>query len=134
MTSKELTQIYYINREIKTWQKELDRLRNQSMVKGQQLTGMPHGTGGSDSTAKIAIEISTYEKLIKDAQYRAAVARAKIMAFINIIDDSFTRQLIFLRDISCLPWDIVAAEMGGDNTADGVRMFHKRFLKKLDKK
>lgn len=131
MTAKELTQIYYINKEIKMWRRELDRLRSKSLLKGQKITGMPHGSGGSDTTAQIAIEIADYENLIADAEYRAAVARNKIMNYINEIDDSFTRQIIFLRDVSCLPWDVVAAEIGGDNTADGVRMFHKRYLEKL---
>ena len=54
------------------------------------------------------------------------------MQYINSIDDSYLRQVIFLRDISLLPWETVAAEMGGDNTADGMRMFYKRFLEKLD--
>ncbi len=134
MTSKELRQIYYLNREKKLYEKELKKLRSKSIIKGQQLTGMPRGSGSSDPTGRNAVEIAKYEKLLEEVEYRTTVQINKIMQYIQTIDDSYLRQVIFLRDISCLPWDTVAAEMGGDNTADGMRMFYKRFLEKLDKK
>lgn len=132
MTSKELRQIYYLNREKRLYEKELRKLRNRSIIKGQQLSGMPRGSSSGDPTSRNAVELAEYEKLIEEIEYKITVQINKIMQYINSIDDSYLRQVIFLRDISLLPWETVAAEMGGDNTADGMRMFYKRFLEKLD--
>jgi len=50
--------------------------------------------------------------------------------YIDNIDDSLVRQIITLRYVNGLTWQQVAASIGGDNTADSVRMMHDRFLKK----
>lgn len=130
MTLEEVKQVYYINEEIKRWEKELNKIRNKSYVKGQQLTGLPRASGAGDKTAERAMLEREYEELIKDAQYRAIGARNHIMRYINTIDDSLMRQIIFYRHIALLPWSVVANEVGGDNTADSVRMLHNRFFAK----
>ena len=56
MTREELKQIYYINKEIKMWQRELDRLQCKSLIGSQSLDGMPKGSGTSDKVANLAIE------------------------------------------------------------------------------
>ena len=91
---------------------------------------MPMAAGNGDKTSDRAIEELKYERLIEEAQYRVVIEKNKIMQFINTIDDSIMRQIIFYRHVSLLPWRIVAREVGGDNTQDSVRMLHKRFFEK----
>lgn len=52
----------------------------------------------------------------------------EINKYIDRIDDSLIRQIIMLRYINGLTWEQVAEQVGGNNTADGVRMIHNRFL------
>lgn len=47
---------------------------------------------------------------------------------IENIGDSLIRQIITLRYVNGLTWDQVAAHIGGNNTADSVRMMCNRFL------
>ena len=65
VTKEELKQIYYINKEIKMWQKELDRLECKSLVKGQEITDMPFGSGTSDKVADLAIEKADIRLIIE---------------------------------------------------------------------
>lgn len=51
--------------------------------------------------------------------------------FIEGIEDSLIRQIISLRYINGLTWEDVANSIGGNNTADSVRMLCNRFLDKL---
>lgn len=48
--------------------------------------------------------------------------------FIESIEDSLVRQIISLRYINGLTWEEVATNIGGNNTADSVRMLCNRFL------
>ena len=50
--------------------------------------------------------------------------------YINDIDDSLVRQIFTLRYINGLEWRQVAVSIGGNNTADSVRMIHNRFLER----
>jgi len=128
LKKSEVKQIYYINKEIEMWRKELAQARSQSRVMGQQITDMPHASGISDKTADIAVQEVEYEQLIEELEYNAFIMKNKIMRYITSIDDSVVRQIIFHRYISLLPWKIVACEVGGDNTADSVRMIDKRYF------
>ena len=53
----------------------------------------------------------------------------EINEYVESIDDSLIRQIITLRHINGFTWEQVAAHIGGNNTADGVRMIHDRFLR-----
>lgn len=130
MTKEELKQIYYINREIKMWQKELDKLECRSLAKGQVITGMPFNTGTSDPTFEIVAEKDRYRKVIDGLLARLQIERSRIIEYIEGIDDSLVRQIIFLRSVSCMSWNQVANEIGGTNTEDGVRKIYDRYLSK----
>ena len=54
---------------------------------------------------------------------------AEINRYVENIDDSLIRQIIILRHVNGLTWEQVAASIGGNNTADSVRMMHDRFLR-----
>lgn len=130
MTKEELSQIYYLNKEIRMWQKELERLECQSLLKGQQLTGMPGISGNGDGTGELAVKKADIRCIIEGRLKEIQLQREKIIEYINSIDDSFMRQIIFYRNVSCMSWRQVAAEIGGNNTEDGIRMLYNRFVKK----
>lgn len=128
MTKEELKQIYYINGEIKMWQRELERLQCKSLVKGQEITDMPRGSGISDKVADLAIERTEVEVIINGKLAEIQVQRKKIMDYINGIDDSLLRQIMFFRNVSCMSWNQVAKELG--STENCVKQIYSRHFRK----
>ena len=130
MTIEELKQIYYINGEIKMWQRELERLQCKSLVKGQEITDMPRGSGTSDKVADLAIEMVEVETSIKGKLAEIQLQRKKVLNYIEDIPDSTTRQIVYLYCVSNLNWHQVSREMGEGYSADGVKQTYYRHLKK----
>ena len=128
MTKEELKQIYYLNKEIKMWQRELDAIECKSLIKGQVLTGMPFGSGVSDPTFNIVAEREKYRKIIEGKLAEVQVLRRKIIEYIDSIDDSLLRQIMFLRNVSCMTWGQVATEL--NTTVDSVKLKYSRHFKK----
>ena len=134
MTKEELKQIYYLNQEVKMWQRELERLQCKSLVKGQEITGMPFLTGTSDKVGDMVSTMVDIERIIQGKLAEIQLQRKKIIEYIDSIEDSLLRQIMFLRNVSCMNWNQVANELGGYNTEDGVRKIYERFLKKGEMK
>lgn len=130
ITKEELSQIYYLNKEVKMWQKELNRLKCQSLLKGQQLTGMPSASGTKDKVGDFATRKADIELIIEGKLKEIQIQREKIIESINNIEDSLIRQIVFYRNVSCMSWKQVALEIGGNNTENSVRMAYNRFIEK----
>lgn len=142
MTKRELSQIYYLNREIEMQQRQIDDL--EAHLQGLKLATTVSGSnpefpftkqifrvGGATMNGRY---VETYEKiielraLIRINQERCTREYNRLIQEINSISDSLMRQILTYRYISCFPWVQVAAHIGGGNTADSVRKAHDRFL------
>lgn len=134
MTKKELNQLHYLNREIKMLNLRLKELRNSSVVKGQEITGMPCGSGKSDNAADMAVNIVELERLIELKREQCEIELVRLTRYINSIKDSYIRQILTYRYIYSYTWNRIAYEIGGNNAPDGIRKTHDRFLKKSSKK
>lgn len=130
MTKNDLKQIYYINKEIKMWQRELDRLQCKSLVGSPQITGMPIGRGISDKVGDTASEIAEIKTIINGKLAEIQLQRKKIIEYINSIDDSIARQIVFLYCVSNFNFYQIAKELGEGYTYDSVRQIYYRRLKK----
>lgn len=109
------------------WQKELDRLQCKSLVGSQNLDGMPKGSSTSDVVANLVIEKEEIREIINGKLTEIQVQRKKIMNYINNIDDSLLRQIIYLRNVSCMNWVQVAREL---NITEGcAKMTYYRHFK-----
>ena len=129
MTKAELEQIYYLNRELKLWETELERVRCKSLV-GSPLPGNSHGSGVSDKVADRAERIIELENRIIAKRDEIQRLRDEAVAYIESISDSLTRQIIYYRCVSLMSWRRVAYEVGGYNTAESVRKIYDRFFEK----
>ena len=130
MTKSDLEQIYYLNRELKMWETELERVRCKSLV-GSPLPGNSHGSGVSDKVADRAERIIELENRIIAKRDEIQRLRDEAVEYIYSIPDSLTRQIIYYRCVSLMNWRRVAYEVGGNNTPDGVRMIYNRFMERI---
>lgn len=136
MDRQKLSQLKYLKNEIKLLQERVDSIETRTTsdsVKASQ-TEWPY----IEYTAKIeGINTQEYDKKLRRLQREMNRRVGELMdlveeieEYIQNIDDSLTRQIISLRYINGLPWEQVAASIGGGNTADSVRMICNRHLDK----
>ena len=130
MELKDVQQVYFISKEIAMYERELEKIKAAVGTRSPEMSDMPKGNTQKNMVEEYSVNIKYYEEMIEKAKARAEVEKIKIMEYVESIDDSLMRQIIFYRHILLLPWGIVAREIGGRNTADGLRMIHKRFFRK----
>lgn len=129
MTTKELSQLYYLNREIEQEKTRIRELEDAATNTAAKITGLPHTGSISDNTA-IAAQIADCRTIVEAKQQAAVAEYNRLCRYIAGIDDSLMRQIISLRFINGLSWRQVAFHVGGGNTEDGVRIALARFLAK----
>lgn len=129
MTLKELSQLYYLNREIEMDKKRLLELEAEAVSISPSLSGMPRSPGVSDKVGRYAAEIADLKGIIEAKHKQCLYERSRIERYISSLDDSLLRQIFTYRFVNGLPWEQVAACVGGGNSAGSVRMACYRYLK-----
>jgi len=130
MTTKELSQLYWLNREIERDKAALNALYSKAASSVGAITGMPHAFEVSDKVGEYAAEIADLRGIIEANIQRCFYELNRLNRYIASVDDSLLRQILSLRFVSGLPWQQVAASVGGNNTSDSVRKACNRFLEK----
>ncbi len=129
MTKNELEQIYYLNRELKMWERELAELKAQSLVRSPQLSAV-RSQNISDKVGDRAQKKADLEAFIKAKKDELQDARDKALRYIADIPDSLTRMIIYYHCVSLMSWRRVAYEVGGANTEESVRKIYTRFFER----
>lgn len=129
MSREELSQIYYINKEITMWENELNALREKSLMRSKEITGMPFANTNetSDPTASIAIRIRDIELIIVGKRTELLIQQERITKFIMDIEDSYIRQIIKYRCVDCMKWQDIADKL--HTTENAAKQMFSRFLK-----
>jgi len=130
MTLKELSQLYYLNREIEMDLRRLHALEMRAVPGAQAITGLPHGNGVTDIVGDCAADIADLRGIIEAKQRQCLYERNRLERYLASIPDSLLRQIFTYRFVNGLPWGQVAACIGGGNTGDGCRMAVKRYLQR----
>jgi len=134
MTLKELSQLYYLNREIERDKERLKELRSSCTKITARYSDMPKGKSDThDPMAQKVVDIVDLEKKLNRNIEKRYQEENKIMNFIDSIDDCFLRLIFKLRFIDGKPWNVVAWQVGGGNTSDTVRNGCYRYLTRLKK-
>lgn len=128
MTKKELSQLYWLKREIEEDRRRLDELEAiAASPASPKYDGMPHMPGAGDGMARMAAEIADLKAIISAKRQQCIHERNRLERYISSISDSLTRQIFTYRFVKGLSWHQAAARVGG-NTADSVRMRVNRYL------
>lgn len=133
MTVQELSQLYYLNREIELDQRRLQELEAHAYAPtGANLTGMPRNPSVNRNMEKYAAEIVDLKAIIAAKQLQCIHERNRLERYIADVEDSLTRWILTLRFINGLPWEQVALHIGGGNTTEGVKKRCYRYLKSTE--
>nr|DAI94457.1 MAG TPA: Protein of unknown function (DUF1492) [Caudoviricetes sp.] len=130
MTLKELSQLYYLDREIKLDRERLAELRSDLMnPKSPSYDGMPKSPNPDPAMERCVAEITDLEAIIQAKIEQRIYERARLERYISDIPDSLTRQIFTLRFIEGLTWEDVAAKAGGNNTAKNCSNICYRYIR-----
>lgn len=131
MTIKELSKLYWLNREIERDAARLEELYTKAISTSSHITGMPHVPGITDKVGKYAGEIADLRGIIEANIQRCFYELNRLNRYIDSVDDPQMRMILSLRFVNGLPWQQVAESIGGNNTEDSVRMMCKRYVEKM---
>lgn len=131
MTIKELSNLFYISKEIKRLESELEEI---SVIGASVLDGMPHGTRAGDKVQSLVLKRQTLVEKIVKKQIEYIDEKIKIENFISSIDDAKIRLIARLRFVEFKNWYEIADEITPENKelvdSSTPRKYLERWLKK----
>ena len=128
MTKKELSQLYYLKKEIKEQQRRLAELEEAATNCSTKITGLPSGRGISDKTGNYAAQIADLRALLDSNLKKCFDELNRLNRYIQSVDDSQMRTILRLRYIQGLTWQRIAFEIG-EHDEQYPRRKHNAFLK-----
>ena len=128
MTRKELSQVYFLKRELKMWEQKLEDLKSKSLISSKAPDGMPFQNTGviTDTTFDYISQIMELQSDIDVFRLRIEVVIQKIEQHIMTLDDSLLRQIIEYRCCQCKTWAQTAALIGAGTTEDSIKKYFNR--------
>lgn len=130
MTLKELSQLYYLDKEIELDRERLAELRADLLCpRSPDYDGMPRNPNPENALERCVAEIVDLEDVIRAKIEQRIYERARLERYISDIPDSLTRQIFTLRFIEGLTWEDVAAKAGGNNTAKNCSNICYRYIR-----
>lgn len=127
LTKKELSQLYWLNREIEEEKRKLAELTAAASGGVQNITGLPH-VGGGDKTGNLAILIAEQRDLIELKVKQSVIEYNRLNRYIASVEDSEIRQILSLYYINGMAWREIAQYLGYQDES-APRKKHNRFLK-----
>lgn len=132
MTKKELSRLYWLNKEIQWQKKELKRLESSAEKCTTTITGMPHGSAMGSQVERFAILIAEQKELIENQMKQAVIEYNRLCRYIASIDDPQIRTILSLRYLDGLSWQNIASKTNCTDEST-VRKIHNKFLKLSEK-
>jgi len=131
MTEKELSQLYWLNRETEKLQEDLKKLKSNGLYglyKSPMITDMPKGAAQEDKIATYVSERLDLPGIIATNLAKIFHERNRLERYIDNIEDAEMRLIMRLRHINGLTWESIGNELG--YTKQGVNKKYKSYFRK----
>lgn len=129
MTLKELSQLYYLNREIEDLRFKISELEAKATDTSVKITGMPRGAGEGDKIGRAVAQLDYYKTKLTNRLERCRIELIRLNDYISACPDSLTRQILTYRFVNGLSWNQVAAHIGHTVTVWSVKDTAYRYIK-----
>ena len=126
MTKKELSQLYYLKKEIKEQQRRLAELEAVAINCSTKITGLPTGKGISDKIGNYAEQIADLKALLDLNLKKCFYELNRINSYIEGVEEPMIKQIIECH----MSWLQIERAIGGKNRAESLRKKLYRYLNK----
>nr|DAD70379.1 MAG TPA: Protein of unknown function (DUF722) [Siphoviridae sp. ctomJ2] len=130
MTLKELSQLYYLNREIEDLTNKIAELEAKATDTSVKITGMPRGSGTGDKIGRAVEELCYYKSKLINRLAQCRIELIRLNDYISACPDSLTRQILTYRFVNGLSWNQVATHIGYPATEWSVKDAAYRYIRK----
>ena len=144
MTIHELSQLYYMNKDIQRLvdiraekTEQLEELISRSTgISGMNMNGMPRASTPRNRIEDIIAQIDAKEREILVLDQKIRKKRIRYEAVKQELEEAIDRcgdwriaLILKYRFVDLLTWPQIANRIGGKNTADGVRKACDRYIR-----
>ena len=129
MTKKELSQLYYLKKEIKEQQRRIAELEAAATKCTANISGMPSGKGISDKVGQYAAQIADLKAILDLNLKKSFYELNKLTRYIESIEDSEMKLIFSFRYIQNMSWYEISKNLGSLGDGSTERKKHNRFLK-----
>ena len=130
MTKKELSQLYYLKKEISDQQRRIAELEAAATNCSTKITGLPSGKGISDKIGNYAAQIADLKALLDLNLKKCFYELNRLNRYIEEVDEPLIKQIMIYRFENQMSWMQIEKAMGGKNRAESLRKKLYRYLKK----
>ena len=130
LTKKELSQLYYLKKEIKEQQRRIAELEAAATNCSTKITGLPSGKGISDKIGNYAAQIADLKALLDLNLKKCFYEFNRLNRYIEEVDEPLMKQIMIYRFENQMSWMQIEKAMGGKNRAESLRKKLYRYLKK----
>ena len=130
MTKKELSQLYYLKKEIKEQQRRIAELEAAATNCSTKITGLPSGKGISDKIGNYAAQIADLKALLDLNLKKCFYEFNRLNRYIEEVNEPLMKQIMIYRFENQMSWMQIEKAMGGKNRAESLRKKLYRYLKK----
>lgn len=129
MTKKELSQLYYLKKEIRAQQQRIKELETVASSCTSNINGLPSGKGASDKIGNYAAQIADLKSLLDLNLKKCFYELNRLNRYIQSVEDSQMRMILTLRYVNGLTWRQIAKSLGvaGDGSTERKKL--NRFLR-----
>lgn len=128
MTLKELSQVYYLKRDIKDLKQRISELEYSITDTSAKISGMPHTGKSGDKIGHFSTEIIYYKSVLNEKLKEYTAEFIRLFNYISACPDSLTRLILKYRFIDGMSWNQVAAEIGISESA--AKQIAYRYIRK----
>ena len=130
MTKKELSQLYYLKKEIKQQQRRIAELEAVATNCSTNITGLPSGNSISDKVGNYAAQIADLKALLDLNLKKCFYEFNRLNRYIEEVEEPLIKQIMIYRFENQMSWMQIEKAMGGKNRAESLRKKLYRYLKK----
>ena len=129
MTKKELSQLYYLKKEIKEQQRRITELEAAATKCTANISGIPSGKGISDKVGQYAAQIADLKAILDLNIKKCFYELNRLTRYIESIEDSEMKLIFSFRYIQNMSWYEISKNLGSLGDGSTERKKHNRFLK-----
>ncbi len=131
LTLKSLNELRNMQYHIRRLKRRIAEIESGALPQSPKTDGIPQGRSNISKTERTVEKSERYKAVLQRIKEDYERRVREVETEIYSLDDEFIKAILISRFADAHSWRQVARDIGGNNTADSVRMACMRFFQKL---